>query len=113
MGALAAVLDTLRGRWSRRRLGIRLGGQRRRRLCRGRLLVDPKLMNMQPRDLKVLDLELPHDRSTDRQPTDRQGADGAGAHGHRPHRGRPNASRCQLHRGPLLPTAAKREGGSG
>jgi hypothetical protein len=113
MGALAAVLDTLARSLESPRLGIRLGGQRRRRLCRGRLLVDPQLMNMQPGDLKVLDLELPHDRSTDRQPTDRQGADGAGANGHRPHRGRPNASRCQLHRGPLPPAAAKREGGSG
>jgi hypothetical protein len=68
---------------------------------------------MQTRDLKVLDLEVPHDRSSDRQPTYRQGADGARSNGHGPDCGRPNASRCQLHRCTLLPVAAKHGGGSG
>jgi hypothetical protein len=65
---------------------------------------------MQTRDLKVLDLEVPHDRSSDRQPTYRQGADGAGSNGHGPDCGRPNASRCQLHPCTLLPVAASMEG---
>jgi hypothetical protein len=65
---------------------------------------------MQTRDLKVLDLEVPHDRSSDRQPTYRQGADGAGSNGHGPDCGRPNASRCQLHRCTLLLAAAKHGG---
>jgi hypothetical protein len=34
---------------------------------------------MQTLDLKVLDLEVPYDRPSDRQPTYRQCADGAGA----------------------------------
>ena len=84
---------------------MRVGGRRGRRLCR--LLVDPELVDMQTRDLKVLDLEVPHDRSSDRQPTYRQGADGAGSTGHGPDCGRPNASRGQLHRCTLLPVAAK------
>ena len=68
---------------------------------------------MQPLDLKVLDLELPHHRPSDRQPTYRQGTNGAGSNGHRSNRGRPNASRCQLHRRTLLPAAAKHGKGSG
>ena len=68
---------------------------------------------MQTLDLKVLDLEVPHDRPSDRQPTYRQCADGAGTNGHRPNRGRPEASRCQLERSWLLPTPVKRGGGSG
>ena len=47
---------------------------------------------MQPLDLKILDLELPHHRPSNR---------------HRPHRGRPDASRCQLHCRTLLPAVAK------
>ena len=68
---------------------------------------------MQARDLKVLDLEVPHDRSSDRQPTYRQGADGAGSNGYRPDRGRPDTGRRQLHRGPLRPAAATWNEGSG
>jgi hypothetical protein len=62
---------------------------------------------MQTLDLKLLDLEVPHDRPSDRQPTYRHCADGAGSNGHRPNRGRPDASRCQLHRCRLLSTPAK------
>jgi hypothetical protein len=68
---------------------LRVGGRRGRRLGRGRLLVDPELVDMQTRDLKVLDLEVPHNRSSDRQPAYRQGADGARSNGHGPDCGRP------------------------
>jgi hypothetical protein len=62
---------------------------------------------MQPLDLKVLDLELPHHRPSNRQPTYRQGTNRAGSNSHRPNRGRPDASRCQLHCRTLLPAVAK------
>jgi hypothetical protein len=62
---------------------------------------------MQTFDLKVLDLEVSHDRLSDRQATYRQGADGAGSNGHRPDRGRPKPSRYQLHCGTRLLAAAK------
>jgi hypothetical protein len=98
---------------SARRLRDRLGGRRAgRRLCRGRLLVDPELVDMQPLDLKILNLEVPHDRPSYRQPTHRQCADGAGTNGHRPNCGRPDASRCQLHRCRLPPTLADEGAGS-
>ena len=62
---------------------------------------------MQPLDLKVLDLELPHHRPSNRQPTYRQGTNRAGSNSHRPNRGRPDASRYQLHCRTLLPAVAK------
>jgi hypothetical protein len=42
----------------------------------GWLAVDLELVYMQPVDLKLLDLQLPHDRTADRQPANRQRADG-------------------------------------
>ena len=62
-------------------------------------------------DLKVLDLELPHHRPSDRQPTYRQGTNGAGSNGHRPTAAAP--TRPLLYRRTLRPAAAKHGGGSG
>jgi hypothetical protein len=59
-------------------------------------------MDVQPRNLEVLDLEAADHRSSDRQPADRQGADGPGANSRRPNRGCADADRCQEHRRRLL-----------
>jgi hypothetical protein len=53
------------------RLGLGWGGRRTPRRGGGRLLVDPELVHVQPRDLEVLDLEAADRRSSDRQPADR------------------------------------------
>jgi hypothetical protein len=71
-----------------------LGGGRR-------LLVDTKLMDVQAGHLELLDLQAPHDRSTDRQTADRQGAESARPDGSRSDRGRADASRLELRQSTL------------
>jgi hypothetical protein len=73
-----------------------------------RLLVDTKLMDMQAGHLELLDLQAPHDRSTNRQTADRQGADSARPDGRRPDRGRADASRLELRQSTLSPARAER-----
>jgi len=70
-------------------------------LGRCRLLVDTKLMDVQAGHFELLDLQAPHDRSTDRQTADRQGAESARPDGRRPNRGRPDTSRLELRQSTL------------